>query len=120
MDMEAETMRCVSCLDEYDSSDAGTCKECYEEADETEEELKREIDELKAKVSFLRLCSPLDHHQNYRPSNGQGGFTDVLLVATSDQASSATPTSVPVPVPVPAHKALLVSTLIPPDFYYYR
>ncbi|KAF5725299.1 BTB/POZ domain-containing family protein [Tripterygium wilfordii] len=85
-------MKCVSCRDEYGAHDAGTCKECYEEASETEEELKREIEDLKAKVSFLRF----DNHQQ-RPS-----FTDVVLVAYDGQP-------VPVPVPVPAHKAVLMS-----------
>jgi len=83
---EPETMRCVSCQDEYDADDAGTCKECYEEANETEEELKREIEDLKAKVAFLRFWSPLDHH-NHRTCGP--------------------------PVPVPAHKALLVSNPFP-------
>ncbi|CAA6668437.1 unnamed protein product [Spirodela intermedia] len=55
-------MWCHSCREEYEDVDAGTCKECYEEASETEEELKREIEDLKAKVSFLRLCSPIDPH----------------------------------------------------------
>lgn len=90
-------MRCVSCQDEYDADDAGTCKECYEEANETEEELKREIEDLKAKVAFLRFWSPLDHH-NHRPC-----FTDIVLVASSDDPSAGPP------VPVAAHKALLVS-----------
>ncbi|XP_066392165.1 BTB/POZ domain-containing protein At4g08455-like [Miscanthus floridulus] len=39
---------------------AGTCRECYDEASETEEELKREIDELRSRLLFLflRLPSP--------------------------------------------------------------
>lgn len=87
------TMKCVSCRDEYCPSDAGTCRECYEEASETEEELKREIDDLKAKVAFLRFfCTPL----NQRPTSS---FTDVVLVASDDDN----------PVPVPAHKAVLAS-----------
>ncbi|XP_059453866.1 BTB/POZ domain-containing protein At4g08455 [Corylus avellana] len=98
---EEETMRCVSCQDEYDADEAGTCKECYEEANETEEELKREIEDLKAKVAFLRFWSPLDHHSNHRSCGPC--FTDVVLVASSDE-----PTAGP-PVPVPAHKAILAS-----------
>ena len=35
--------------------DSGTCKECYKEANEIEEELERDIEELKAKVAFLKL-----------------------------------------------------------------
>ena len=37
---------------------AGTCKECYEEASETEEELKLEIEDLRSRLLFLRLPSP--------------------------------------------------------------
>ncbi|XP_010532209.1 PREDICTED: BTB/POZ domain-containing protein At4g08455 [Tarenaya hassleriana] len=105
-DSDADTdakMRCISCREEYLPRDAGICKECYEEASETEDELKREIDDLKAKVSFLRFWSPLDHV-------GVGGsrssavvgpcFTDVVLVACDDGVGG--------PV-VPAHKAVLVS-----------
>lgn len=96
---------CLSCKEEYGAADAGTCKECYEEASETEEELKREIEDLKAKVAFLRFWdSPLDHHHNsynhhqHRPSLG---FSDVVLVAFDEFHSN--------PVPVPAHKAVLAS-----------
>ncbi|XP_044510099.1 BTB/POZ domain-containing protein At4g08455-like [Mangifera indica] len=97
---ESETMHCISCKEEYGTRDAGTCKECYEEASETEEELKREIEDLKAKVAFLRFWSPLDHH--VRSHNGPC-FTDVVLVATSVDGSSG------LSVPIPAHKAVLVS-----------
>uniref|UniRef100_A0A0E0JA21 BTB domain-containing protein n=1 Tax=Oryza nivara TaxID=4536 RepID=A0A0E0JA21_ORYNI len=51
-------MWCQSCKEEYEEEDAGTCKECYEEASETEEELKREIDDLRSRLHFLRLPSP--------------------------------------------------------------
>lgn len=51
-------MWCHSCKEGYDEEDAGTCKECYDEASETEEELKREIDELRSRLLFLRLPSP--------------------------------------------------------------
>lgn len=97
------TMKCVSCKEEYGSCDAGTCRECYEEASETEEELKREIEELKAKVNFLRFWVPLDHlHRSATPC-----FTDVVLVASGDHTSK--PHSLN-PIPVPAHKAVLVRT----------
>nr|GLL24536.1 BTB/POZ domain-containing protein [Ipomoea trifida] len=43
-------MKCVSCKEEYCSRDARTCRECYEEASETVEELKSEIKDLKAKI----------------------------------------------------------------------
>ncbi|XP_011009003.1 PREDICTED: BTB/POZ domain-containing protein At4g08455-like [Populus euphratica] len=103
-DSDSETMRCISCKEYYGRCDAGTCKECYEEASETEEELKREIDDLKAKVAFLRFWSPLDHHITHRSSAGPC-FTDVVLVASSDDGLTGTAPS----VPVPAHKAVLVS-----------
>lgn len=102
IESDEEAMLCVSCQGEYNAEDAGTCKECYEEANETEEELKREIEELKAKVAFLRFWSPLDlHYQPGRPSGPR--FTDVVLVASSEDPSAE------LGLPVPAHKALLVS-----------
>ncbi|XP_021896528.1 BTB/POZ domain-containing protein At4g08455 [Carica papaya] len=96
-DSDSDSMRCLSCKEEYNTRDAGTCKECYEEASENEEELKREIEDLKAKVAFLRFWSPLDH------SYGRftcPSFTDVVLIAADDGPDGT---------PVPAHKALLVS-----------
>ncbi|KAL1214699.1 BTB/POZ domain-containing protein [Cardamine amara subsp. amara] len=87
------TMRCISCREEYLRRDAGTCKECYVEAGETEEELKREIEDLKAKVIFLRFPSCLDH-------GSSRSFTDVVLIASQDAAGAP---------PIPAHKAVLVS-----------
>lgn len=102
-DSEPETMRCISCQEDYDAGDAGTCKECYEEANETEEELKREIDDLKAKVAFLRFWSPPDsplHAPRFLPPS----FSDVVLVASGDSSSSDHHA-----VPIPAHKAVLVS-----------
>ncbi|XP_023534900.1 BTB/POZ domain-containing protein At4g08455 [Cucurbita pepo subsp. pepo] len=94
-----EMMNCLSCLEDYWSRDAGTCKECYEEANETEEELKREIEDLKAKVAFLRFWSPLDHLHN---RSNAPCFTDVVLIASGDGAEGYA-------VPLPAHKAVLVS-----------
>ncbi|KAK9096221.1 hypothetical protein Sjap_021718 [Stephania japonica] len=92
-------MRCLSCREEYDEANAGTCKECYEEASETEEELKREIDDLKSKLKFLTARSPVDP-QNPNPSSSC--FTDVVLVASDDDCEDGAPS-------VPAHKAVLVS-----------
>ncbi|XP_042459446.1 BTB/POZ domain-containing protein At4g08455-like isoform X1 [Zingiber officinale] len=91
-------MWCQSCREAYEERDAGTCKECYEEASETEEELKREIDDLKSKVAFLRLASPLDD---------LASTTDLLLHAVlspsgSNSATCATPA-------IPAHRAILIS-----------
>lgn len=103
---ESETMRCISCREEYGTRDAGTCKECYEEASETEEELKREIEDLKAKVAFLRFWSPLDHHHHHHHSSRSHCgpcYTDVVLVAASESGPAGPA------VPVPAHKAVLVS-----------
>ncbi|XP_021760907.1 BTB/POZ domain-containing protein At4g08455-like [Chenopodium quinoa] len=92
------SLRCLSCREEYCSTDAGTCKECYEEASETEEELKSEIEDLKAKVAFLRLgSSPLDSHKR----SSSVGFSDVVLVASDEFHSN--------PVSLLAHKAVLAS-----------
>ncbi|XP_074563420.1 BTB/POZ domain-containing protein At4g08455 [Curcuma longa] len=91
-------MWCQSCREEYEERDAGTCKECYEEASETEEELKREIDDLKSKVAFLRLASPLDD---------LASTTDLLLHAVlSPSGSNSATCSTPA---VPAHRAILIS-----------
>lgn len=84
-------MKCISCLENYDARDAGTCKECYEEANETEEELKREIDDLKSKVAFLKFST-----RSLHPTP----FSDVVLIASDDPSTA---------LPVPAHKAVLVS-----------
>ncbi|KAF5818349.1 putative chromatin remodeling & transcription regulator BTB-POZ family [Helianthus annuus] len=83
-------MKCLSCKERYDAVEAGTCRECYEEASETEEELKREIEELRAKVSFLGFRST---------------FTDVLLLAVDLDSGNPLPNS----APVPANKAVLAS-----------
>ncbi|GMH00920.1 hypothetical protein Nepgr_002759 [Nepenthes gracilis] len=90
-------LRCLSCKEEYGSDNAGTCKDCYEEASETEEELKREIEDLKAKIAFLRFWSPLEHHNFLQL--GSPSFTDVVLVASDEHPAN--------PVSFPAHKAVL-------------
>ncbi|KAL8225625.1 hypothetical protein R6Q57_018182 [Mikania cordata] len=92
-----EMMKCVSCKEEYEAEDAGTCRECYEEASETEEELKREIEELKSKINFLRFWTP---HRSTTPC-----FTDVLLLPVDADSGKPLPNS----VPVPANKAVLAS-----------
>ncbi|XP_031128331.1 BTB/POZ domain-containing protein At4g08455 isoform X2 [Ipomoea triloba] len=105
---ESTRMKCVSCKEEYCSRDAGTCRECYEEASETEEELKREIEDLKAKVNFLRfwaLPDPLHLSFPHRPQSSTPCFSDVVLVASNDQSAKNAPHS----VPVPAHRAVLAS-----------
>uniref|UniRef100_A0A6N2LUU9 BTB domain-containing protein n=1 Tax=Salix viminalis TaxID=40686 RepID=A0A6N2LUU9_SALVM len=58
----------------------------------------------KLKFAFLRFWSPLDHHITHRSSAGPC-FTDVVLVASSDDGLPGTASS----VPVPAHKAVLAS-----------
>ncbi|KAH7524572.1 BTB/POZ domain-containing protein At4g08455 [Ziziphus jujuba] len=101
-DSTEETMRCISCQEDYGARDAGTCKECYEEANETEEELKREIEDLKAKVAFLKFWSPIDPHHHHSSRSHPPCFSDIVLVASEDATGGSA-------VPVPAHKAVLVS-----------
>jgi len=72
--------------------DAGTCRECYQEANEAEEELRLEIDDLKSKVSFLTLSSP-----TLNPSTA-----DIVLVPVDDSDAA----------PIPAHKHVLVSQFL--------
>lgn len=55
---ESVIMTCLSYKDQYKTSDDGTCREFYEEVSETEEELKKDIEELKAKISFLKMWAP--------------------------------------------------------------
>ncbi|KAG6388635.1 hypothetical protein SASPL_150067 [Salvia splendens] len=95
-------MKCLSCKEDYGDRSAGTCRECYEEAGETEEELKREIDELKSKVNFLRLCSS----PNSVAMANTPCFSDVVLVACPSPDSSDIPCNSP---SIPAHRAVLTS-----------
>ncbi|KAK9073178.1 hypothetical protein SSX86_007502 [Deinandra increscens subsp. villosa] len=104
-DSSSEMMKCVSCKEEYDADDAGTCRECYEEASETEEELKREIEELKSKVNFLRFWTPLDSRPHHYHRSTTPCFTDLLLVAVDTDSGKPLPNS----IPVPANKAVLAS-----------
>lgn len=96
-------MWCQSCREEYEEADAGTCKECYEEASETEEELKREIEDLKSKVAFLRLISPLDFNHQHQHQHQHSASSDIILL----RAASDSPGLPTVPA-VPAHRAVLV------------
>uniref|UniRef100_A0A0D9WXD9 BTB domain-containing protein n=1 Tax=Leersia perrieri TaxID=77586 RepID=A0A0D9WXD9_9ORYZ len=90
-------MWCQSCKEEYEEEEAGTCKECYEEASETEEELKREIDDLRSRLLFLRLPDPLSH-------------SDLLLHAIpSSDATDASASARPDTPAVPAHRVILAS-----------
>ncbi|KAL1533564.1 BTB/POZ domain-containing protein-like protein [Salvia divinorum] len=96
-------MKCLSCKEDYGDRSAGTCRECYEEAGETEEELKREIDELKSKVNFLRLlCSS----PNTVTRANNPCFSDVVLVACGSPDSSDIHCNSP---SIPAHRAVLTS-----------
>ncbi|GLT55852.1 hypothetical protein SLA2020_429820 [Shorea laevis] len=75
-------MKCLSCRKEYDSNDAGTCRECYEEASETEEELKRRIEDLKARRVFVPAYVPAcgDFHRRFRSITERSvSFTNVVL-----------------------------------------
>ncbi|KAK4276696.1 hypothetical protein QN277_014815 [Acacia crassicarpa] len=92
--LEDYAMQCLSCEEDYSLGHAGTCEECYKEANETKEELKTEIDALKAKVAFLSLLSPVDNHN---PSD-----TDVILVPSDESSDLPSLT-------VPAHKVVLAS-----------
>ncbi|OEL28273.1 BTB/POZ domain-containing protein [Dichanthelium oligosanthes] len=100
-------MWCQSCKDEYEEEDAGTCKECYEEASETEEELKREIDDLRSRLLFLRLPSPtLDA--------ASAPHSDLLLHAIPSCSSSGAggdgdAARAPDTPAVPAHRVILTS-----------
>ncbi|KAL0360287.1 UNVERIFIED_CONTAM: BTB/POZ domain-containing protein [Sesamum radiatum] len=96
-------MKCLSCKEEYVDRRAGTCRECYEEAGETEEELKREIDDLKSKVNFLRL---LCTGPNFVTRPNTSCFSDVVLVASGPPDSANLQCNSP---SIPAHRAVLTS-----------
>eukprot|EP00250_Pteridium_aquilinum_P002543 c12764_g1_i1 orf=652-1692(-) len=50
---------CFSCKEVYcPRRGGGTCHECYEEASETEAALQKEIEELNARITFLRTWAP--------------------------------------------------------------
>ncbi|XP_047341014.1 BTB/POZ domain-containing protein At4g08455 isoform X2 [Impatiens glandulifera] len=101
-DLESRRVQCLSCTDRYFAKDAGTCRDCYDEASETEQELKREINDLKAKLGFLQVWSSSDSSSSSThlyPERSSFCFTDVVLVAASEVY----------PIPIYAHKAVLVS-----------
>ncbi|CAN6197434.1 unnamed protein product [Urochloa humidicola] len=100
-------MWCQSCKEEYEEEDAGTCKECYEEASETEEELKREIDDLRSRLHFLRLPSPT-------VDGACAPHSDLLLHAIPSSSGTggdgdASAARAPDTPAVPAHRVILAS-----------
>ncbi|MED6121044.1 hypothetical protein PIB30_026385 [Stylosanthes scabra] len=74
-------VKCRSCDEEYKADYVGTCKACYENANENQEKLKREIDNPKSKFSFLKLPSPSQDSVTYGHSFGA---TDIVLVPSGD------------------------------------
>ncbi|CAM0905714.1 unnamed protein product [Alopecurus aequalis] len=99
-------MYCQSCKNVYDEEEAGTCKECYEEASETEEELKREIHDLRSRLLFLRLPSPTLVASSI-------GHSDLLLHAIPASLPFLSPSNADASLPdtpaVPAHRVILTS-----------
>ncbi|KAH7433559.1 hypothetical protein KP509_07G074900 [Ceratopteris richardii] len=49
---------CLSCKETYNPRGAGTCRECYEDASDIAEALKKEIEELHARIAFLKTWVP--------------------------------------------------------------
>ncbi|GAB2289792.1 hypothetical protein Dimus_024097 [Dionaea muscipula] len=84
----------------YTTNGPGTCKECYLEARDTAEELRRENKKLKANVDFLRHSSPWSHDDRieYHPRSSPLS-SDVTLIASDDSPH----------VPIPANKFVLAS-----------
>lgn len=78
---------CVSCKESHTSRRAGTCLECYEEASETEEVLKKEIEDLTARIAFLKTWAPEAMAEN---------CTDLVLECSDGSK-------------IRAHRAVLVS-----------
>ncbi|MCO5557442.1 hypothetical protein L7F22_011006 [Adiantum nelumboides] len=79
---------CVSCKEVYcPLRGGGTCHECYEEASEAEAALKKEIEELNARITFLRT---------WAAEAMSDQFSDLIL-ESSDGSK------------IRAHRAILVS-----------
>lgn len=79
---------CVACKEVYcPRRGAGTCHECYEEASEAEAALKKEIEELNARIAFLRT---------WVPEAMTDPFSDLVLEASDGSK-------------IRAHRAVLVS-----------
>ncbi|KAK7281110.1 hypothetical protein RIF29_08813 [Crotalaria pallida] len=89
-------MPCLFCS--CDPCASGACKKCYEEAIATEEELRRNIEELVSKVNFLKLLSPVEPTTGINPS-ALFVKTDVRLLPSGDSSAEF----------VHAHKVILVN-----------
>ncbi|GAB2289809.1 hypothetical protein Dimus_024112 [Dionaea muscipula] len=85
----------------YTTKGPGTCKECYLGARDTAVKLRREIEELKANVDFLRHSPPSSHDDpiQYHPARSSPLSSDVTLVASDDSPDS----------PILANKFVLAS-----------
>ncbi|GAB2289909.1 hypothetical protein Dimus_024208 [Dionaea muscipula] len=95
----SNVLQCMSCKKYcYNKDRRGTCEVCYVEVRETAVELKREVEELKAKIAFLQLSSPSWHDDptQYDPRSSPL-LSDVVLVASDTL------------VPIPANKVVLAS-----------
>ncbi|XP_048129436.1 BTB/POZ domain-containing protein At4g08455-like [Rhodamnia argentea] len=97
-DAESDSDFSVSMLLKFCEEDRSYWEECYNKVSKTAEEYKREIEDLKAKNSFLRLWIQTDHNGLDGP-----GFSDVVLFAAKDGPNGG------LSKPVPAHKAVLAS-----------
>ncbi|KAI6689453.1 hypothetical protein NL676_026281 [Syzygium grande] len=95
---DTDYLCCRSCNVEHFVQDAWFCKECYDKFCQAEQELKRGMENLEAKNSFLSSWMVFDHHDP--PSSRLAGpwFADVLLVAVEDDRDGVSST------PVPAHR----------------
>ncbi|MCO5594542.1 hypothetical protein L7F22_048574 [Adiantum nelumboides] len=64
LNQSGRSLACLSCKETYTARCAGTCRECYDEASETEEALKKEIEELHARIAFLKTWAPEAMEEN--------------------------------------------------------
>ncbi|KAK7301985.1 hypothetical protein RJT34_12862 [Clitoria ternatea] len=94
------SVKCLSCEEECDLENSGTCKECYKKGKEELkritkelEEMKSKNEELESKTSFLSLCSPVLNPSLFFS-------TELLLLVPVDDSSAS---------PIPAHKNILVA-----------
>ncbi|CAI9782231.1 unnamed protein product [Fraxinus pennsylvanica] len=73
------------------SGKRGTWKtwECYEEVGKTEEKLKNKVEDLKAKVNFLRLVSAGSGGTIAISRSNTLAFSDVVLIASGSTNSAS-------------------------------